>query len=360
VGTGIFLVVLAVLLPTVVYPRLAVLPFDPRASQTVHGTDFTVFMPRSAADGGLKLYRGVDVTSRVWVTEETGSGPRPADSPNVNWRVATTTSVDGVGLLQVMVEGVSLDRRTARATNCCRDYVITQAGDTVGRPVTHSGYVFMFPFDVQKQAYPLWDVGVEGTVDAYFAGEERRRGLRVYRFVQTVSDRKIGTQELPGRVFRLSDPSVVADARYATRRTFWVEPNSGAVVDFQQTMDRRFTYQGRVLPVFQGTLKLRHGGGDDATLDLVRQAAFGLPLVKRTLPWTLGPLGADLLVGGIVLIVRRSRRSRRGGPPPGAGDGGSAVDGAGVRVPGGGGVRLAPEPGPPLPRRRPAATIAGR
>src|SRR4051794_2571743 len=115
VGAGIFLVVLAVLLPTVVYARLAVLPLDPRSAQTAHGTGFTVFLPRSVADGGLRLYRDVGVTSKVWVTEDRSSGPRPRDSPNVNWRVATTTSVDDVGLLQVTVEGISLDRRTARA-----------------------------------------------------------------------------------------------------------------------------------------------------------------------------------------------------------------------------------------------------
>src|SRR5690348_4032709 len=66
VGAGIFLVVLAALLPTVVYPRIAVLPADPRTLQIAHGSGFTVFLPRSVADGGLKLYRDVDVTSKVW------------------------------------------------------------------------------------------------------------------------------------------------------------------------------------------------------------------------------------------------------------------------------------------------------
>jgi Porin PorA len=310
VGAGIFLIVLAVLLPTVVYPRLAVLPLDPRALQTAHGTGFTVFLPRSVADGGLRLYRNVGVTSKVWVTEDrSASGPRPKDSPNVNWRVATTTSVDDVGLLQVTVEGISLDRHTALATNCCRDYIITDKGDLVGQPMEHHGYVFMFPFGVRKKDYPLWDANISNTAPAKYAGEDRRRGLKVYRFVQTVPDQKTGTQELPGEVLGLPDASVVADAMYRTRRTYWVEPNSGAIVDYTESMDRRFVYQGRVLPVIQGTLSLEHGSGSDATFKLIKTAAVGLPLVRRTLPAVFVPLGLLCLAAGVVLMVRAGRRS---------------------------------------------------
>lgn len=304
VGTGIFLVVLAVLLPTVVYPRLAVLPLDPRASQTAHGTGFNVFVPRSEEEGGLKLYRNVGVTSKVWVTEDRSQGARPADSPSANWRVATTTTVDGVGLLEVTVEGVSVDRRTALATNCCRDYVITQPDDTMGTSVRHSGYVVQFPFDVQKRSYPIWDSNIVDTVDAEYAGTDERRGLTVYRFVQRVPDQKTGTQELPGSVLGLPDASVVADSMYTTTRTYWVEPASGAVVDYTEAMDRRFVYQGHVLPVIQGTLALQHDP-DDETFDLVRTAAIGLPLVKRTLPLVFAPVGLLLVLAGVVLAWRR-------------------------------------------------------
>jgi hypothetical protein len=318
VGTGIFLVVLAVLLPTVVYPRLAVLPLDPKAAQTAHGTGFTVFVPRSEEEGGLKLYRDVGVTSKVWVTEDRGDGTRPAGSPDANWRVATTTSVDGVGLLEVVVEGVSVDRRTALSTNCCRDYVITQPDDTVGKPVRHSGYVVQFPFDVRKRSYPIWDSTIEDTVDAQYLGTDERRGLTVYRFVQRVPEQKVGTQELPGSVLGLPDASVVADSMYRTTRTYWVEPASGAVVDYTESMDRRFVYQGHVLPAIQGTLALQHDASD-ATFDLVRTAAIGLPLVKRTLPMIFAPLGLLLVLAGSYLTWRRHTAKRWPDDDAGAG-----------------------------------------
>jgi hypothetical protein len=44
--------------------------------------------------------------------------------------VATSTSVDGKGLLQATVEIVSLNRRTAEAVNCCGDATITGAAST--------------------------------------------------------------------------------------------------------------------------------------------------------------------------------------------------------------------------------------
>jgi hypothetical protein len=310
VGTGIFLVLLAVLLPTVVYPRLAVLPLDPRAAQTAHGTGFTVFVPRSEEEGGLKVYRDVGVTSKVWVTEDRSQGARPADSPSANWRVATTTTVDEVGLLEVVVEGVSVDRRTALSTNCCRDYVITEPDDTVGRPVRHRGYVVQFPFDVRKRSYPIWDSNIEDTVDAQFLGTDKRRGLTVYRFVQRVPDQKTGTQELPGSVLGLPDASVVADSMYRTTRTYWVEPASGAVVDYTESMDRRFVHRGHVLPVIQGTLTLQHDGASDETFDLVKTAAIGLPLVKRTLPLIFAPIGLLLVLTGVVLTWRHHTSAR--------------------------------------------------
>jgi hypothetical protein len=306
VGSGVFLLALAVLLPTVVYPRIAVLPADPRTARTAKGSGFTVLVPRSPEEGGFRVHRDAGVTSQLWVTADPGGSPGEND---VNWRVATSVSVDGAGLLSATVEGVSLDRRTARTTNCCRDYVITDYDDVAGEPVRHEGYAFTFPFDVQKQDYPIWDVNIRGTEPARYAGEETRLGVDVYRFEQTVPEQKIGTQELPADVMGLPPgPSVVADSMYTTRRTYWVEPNSGAIVDYRETLDRRFVYADRVVPIVQGTLSSVHGPGADEPLEAARSAAASLPMMRRTLPLVLAPLGLACLVAGAALAARRHRR----------------------------------------------------
>jgi hypothetical protein len=307
VGSGIFFLVLAFLCPLVVYPKLAVLPLDPQAQQIAHGTGFNVFLPRSYTQGGIHIYRDVGVTSNVFVSAAPDpAGPRPSDSPNAVWRVATSTSVDGHGLLQTTVEVISLNRHTSRASNCCGDALITQQGDTVGTPMIHKGYVFMFPFDVQKHAYPVWDANIDNTVNANYVDTEKRRGLKVYKFVQVVPNQKISTYDLPGSLYGLKKPVVTADMMYQTRRTYWISPASGGIVDYQETMNRTFRYDGKTLPVIQGTLNLVKSD-HDATFKLLKTAAFGLPLLHHTLPWTLGPLGVLLVLAGLLLGVRQSR-----------------------------------------------------
>lgn len=306
IGAGVFLIVLAIALPTMVYPRLATLPLNPDVKKTARGEGFDVILPRNVDDGGTRILRNVGVEATVYVSAAP-DGPSE-DSDVATWRVSTSTNIVGHGLLQVTVEGVSLDRRTAEPVNCCgADYLITEAGDDTGEPMPHRGYVQQFPFGVQKQTYEMWDANIKGTAAATFVREEDRHGFAAYRFQQEVPDQKVGERELPGELFGLKDDSVVSDEMYRTRRTFWVEPNSGAMIDYVESMDRRFRYDGTEIPMIQGTLGLGAPAPGDEMTKLLETAAFGLPLVKWKLPWTLGPFGLVLLAVGIVL-TRRARQ----------------------------------------------------
>jgi Porin PorA len=309
IGSGVFLLVLAWALPFVVYPKMAILPIDPQASQTVKGDGFDVLLPRNVDDGGTHNFYNVSVTSKVFVTEDTRNGKLPADSPNAFWSVSTRTYIDGKGLLLATVEGVSLDRRTAKANNCCGDYYQTEKDDPAGVAMPHEGWVFNFPFNTQKRSYPLWDASVNKTVPAVFAGEETVRGFKAYRFEQEVPPQKTGTQDLPGELFKLDDPSVVADYIYHAHRTFWIEPNSGAIVNYQQRLDHQFDYKGARIPIIQGTLSLVPPSEDAQITKLLRQAAMGLPLLRWRLPMIFLPLGIVLLVAGIIRIRRQQQLS---------------------------------------------------
>jgi hypothetical protein len=308
IASGIFWVTMAILLPVVVYPKVAVLPADPQAKQVVHGTGFNVFLPRSYTEGGVQQLKDVAVTSNVYVSEDRTQGERPADSPNAVWLVATSTEVDGHGLLQTTVERVSLDRHTSLPTNCCGDAMMTEQGDTIGEPLTHRGYVFQFPFNVQKHDYPIWDGAIKDTRAAQYIDTEHKRGLKVYRFEQYVENIKTGTQDLPGSVFGDKAATVTADYMYRTHRTYWVEPNSGGIVDYREAMDRRFSYRGKEIPVIQGTLDLVPPSPGNATAKLIRFAAFGLPLLRHTVPVVFGPIGVLSIILGIFLHRRRLRQ----------------------------------------------------
>jgi hypothetical protein len=95
---------------------------------------------------------------------------------------------------------------------------------------------------------------------------------------------------------------------YTTRRIYWVEPNSGSVVDYSETMDRRFVYQGHVLPIIQGTATMDDSPGRREDHRHRADGGAALPLVHRTLPLVFVPLGLVCLVAGSVLVVRRNRR----------------------------------------------------
>jgi DUF3068 family protein len=308
ISSGIFWITMALVLPLVVYPRVAVLPADPQAKQIAHGTGFNIFLPRSVDEGGIQQLRNVGVTSNVFVSADRTQGSRPANSPNAVWLVATSTVVDGHGLLETTVERVSLDRHTAHPTNCCGDAMMTEKGDIIGTPLTHRGYVFQFPFNVQKHDYPVWDGTIRDTRDAEYVGTTKKRGLTVYRFEQYVENIKTGTQDLPGSVFGSKAATVTADYMYRTHRTYWVEPNSGGIVDYREAMDRRFLFQGKELPVIQGTLTLVPASGGDDTFKLIKFAAVGLPLLRHTIPVIFGPIGVLSIILGVVLHWRRLRK----------------------------------------------------
>ena len=95
--------------------------------------------------------------------------------------------------------GVSLDRRSGEATNCCGDY--TSTGDltdpTSQKDITHDGLVFKFPFGVEKTTYQWWDADLERAVPIEYQGEDNINGTPVYVFKQTIAPEAISTIEAP-------------------------------------------------------------------------------------------------------------------------------------------------------------------
>jgi len=218
----------------------------------------------------------------------------------VVWDLSTETSVAGHGLLDARVERVSLDARTAEPENCCGDRLATDHADPSGQPLVHVGLV-TFPFDVGRQDYPVWDVQLGRARTARYIGEETVDGLRTYRFQAYTPFEDIGTRELPGRLFEVDDPSVTAVEQYADTRTYWVEPQTGAVVDIHEVLHQRFAHAGRTVTAISAEL-------DSPSLDAdlladLRQGA-------RMLPWLRWRASAVLVVVALTLLAPVAYRSR--------------------------------------------------
>lgn len=309
VGLGVCLIALAIALPTYVYPRVAKVPVDPDTRQVAQGTGVTVLLPRAIDDGGTRILTNQTVTAARQVNGEIRDGAPAPKEGQAFYRVAFRVDVEGAGLLQAYVEGGSFDADTGLANNCCGDYYTEDPTDDVGQPIEHRGIMFKFPFNTERRDYPFWDVNVKQAILARFDGTERINGLLTYRFVQPVPDTVIGQEDVPGELIGDPDtPSVKADRIYATTRTIWVEPYTGAIIKGQERVDQRLIAGGKTAPIINGTLTFTPETVA-ANVKEYGDKASGLRFVTRIGPiggWILGPI--LLLVGLTLLAVSRRRQ----------------------------------------------------
>jgi hypothetical protein len=309
VALGVAFIALAIALPTYVYPRVAKAPECPDQKLHAVGTGVTVLLPRSIEDGGTQIYTDQTVTNDRLVNCEVRTGaPAPNDDQRF-YRTEYRVDVEGKGLLTAYVEGASFDAKSGEANNCCGDYEITDPTDTVGTPIEHAGQIFKFPFGVKRADYPFWDLDTRQALTARFDGTEKIDGLQTYRFVQNIPDTVIGQEDVPGPLIGIPDQAgVKADRVYATVRTLWVEPYTGALIKGEEQVNQRLIANGKTAPIILGKI-----GWDDATVkanvDEFGDAANGLRFVTRIGPiggWILGPI---CLLAGLTMLALGRRRN---------------------------------------------------
>jgi hypothetical protein len=309
---GCFAVVLAVLLPTFVYPRLARLPADPRQTQALTARGATALVPDTSSPAGARVVENAQVRITTYVS---GAPGELAYDGSVVWRLATTTRVQGFGVVDARVETLSLDPHTAAPTNCCGDALVTDISKPNGTPVHHRGYV-AWPFDVRKRAYQVWDGQLNRATTAAFIGEEKRQGIATYRFEVVTPMERTGTRELPGWLFGRFKPSVDAVAEYQDLRTYWVEPATGSVVELRDRVRQQFRYEDTVVPAMDADL--RSAPLDPALREQIERGALVLPLLR----WRASLF---LLLDALLALAFWARRYRRSRQPSAGGPAGAAA-----------------------------------
>jgi hypothetical protein len=202
--------------------------------------------------------------------------------------------------------GVSLDRRSGEATNCCGDY--TSTGDlsdpTSQKDITHEGLVFKFPFGVEKTTYQWWDADVERAVPIEFQGEDNINGTPVYVFKQTIAPEALSAIEAPRSLFEEGAAgNVTATEVYSNTRTLWVEPVTGVLIDGNEEVNTVYEAEGYE-PVAKtvGTI-----GFDDDTVNKNAKAwgdkARLLSFIDDWLTWVGLGLGLLLIGLGAYLLL---------------------------------------------------------
>jgi Porin PorA len=309
IGAGVFALVLAYLLPNVIYPRITQMMVAPELDLSIRAEGATVLVTRGPEDGGIRVLTDTGVSGRLSMRPDPRANTSP-NAPNAFWRVTTQTFIDGVGLGTASVEGISYDRKTFRTNNCCGDYLITQANDTTGEALQHEGYAFVFPPNTQRTEYPLWDLDNRRTFPARFVGTEKRNGIDTYRFSQEVPESIVTTVDLPAELFTergatATSPFVKAKMNYSATNTYWVEPGTGALADLEMDVKRDFIYNGTAVPVLHATLK---SVPDPKLTEGLAKVAPLIPYIRGGATSILVPFGVIHLLLG--LWLQRPRRVR--------------------------------------------------
>jgi hypothetical protein len=293
---GALALTVAVALPTVLASALVKIPLAQQARSVASGTGLTVFYP-----GDLEQRSGVSATA---IRNIAGNAAAPEAGPDTAvWTVGNVVTDSRGVLIGVTEITACFDRRTGLAVDPCPSARLD--GDN---RIRYAGQVFTFPFGTEQRDYEFFDPNARRAFPARFAGVEQLRGVEVYRFEQQIPPTVTMTQDVPGELAGgAAGTTVSADAVYTDRRTLWVEPTTGSIVNGREEIRQVLRGpQGDGVTLLAGTLDFTPEAVD-SNLALAGGGRDQVVLVTRTLPIALGVVGVLLLAGGVVVLLRRGR-----------------------------------------------------
>lgn len=310
---GAFLLALAGLSKFYMYDRLAVVPLNTNQvsiAATAPGAD-AEYLDAAAGlatvNGPLKsttLVTG-DVKASKQASKDLGRDVAVWD----NYTCTDKPSFDcgsGDTPLSGTTDRVAFDVTTGKVVDW--DGNSSEADGKVTKPYAFEGQYFKFPFDVQKKTYEWWDGTIQAGVPMKYVGEGKVKGMKVYKFVGTVEPVKIGTQDVPGDLVGMDEPTVTADRIYSDVKTFSVEPVTGIVIIGIDSQDGWFEVDGeRKLTTIKGTLGLTDDVIQKSVDDYSAKVTL-LTAVKTWIPIYGGLLGLVLIAAGLM-----SRRGNAAG-----------------------------------------------
>jgi Porin PorA len=293
-GLAAFCLVLAPFAKWYAYPKLALVPLNQTSTSLSLGHDMTYFDQGSLAEAHSNLTSTIRVIGDVKAADTYGHNVAVWDKSTV------TTNSDG-SLVSADTTRSAFNRFTGAAVNCC--------GESADKLAVHyKGQVFKFPFNTQKKTYEWWDEDLQAAAPMTFAGVEDVDGTRTYKFHQVIKPTKIAQVKVPSKVVGAGTSTMVSADRYhATDRTFWIEPETGAIVKAVEKPNDTLRYKGEDRVVLtRGT-----SGFDAATIkdnaDYYGSKGLQLHLLRLApmLGLIIGLLA--LIAAAIVLLVPRQQ-----------------------------------------------------
>ena len=296
---GALVLMVGVLAKPVLYHNLAKVPLDQKTTLVSVGEHMSALEVSSA---GVKVLTDATLQNTKIVV----GIPGKAKGNSAFWQYLVVNKEVGGKDLNYSQEGVSFDRVTAQATNCCGDYISVGTLDhpsAIQSSFTHKGLFFKFPFDTQKITYQWWDGDLGRTEPMKFLSTQQVQGVQTYVFQQKTGPVTYGKQTgVPGELFNTSKP-VDADEVYQNTRTLYVEPNTGLIINGVEQQNKRLEAPGfSAVPITQGTIGYTAATIKQNIADLGSKGTL-LGFIHGPLTWIGLLLGLLLMGAGAFLAL---------------------------------------------------------
>lgn len=297
IGLGAFLLALAVLLPTLVVPRLEKAPLDAYSVSIATGNG-DYLNPET-----LEFANGEDVTA----TRVTRGDVEAGNDDIAVYEQTQALQVDAIDApLSVVREKIVLDRGSGIGV-----------GGTGDRPNHEEAYTVKLPFNTKEGSYLLHDATLGGAYPIEFVDRVDLLGTEVMEFRSGPTEPEIVREQgVPGSLLGAPDvASIFAVETYENLgRVVYVEPRTGAIVGGSSHPRRALRPSlgdaGEETSIFDAELVTTEESSAELLADAT-DAADQLNLIGRTLPIVLGLLGLLALVAGLLIPRGRGRRGRR-------------------------------------------------
>lgn len=300
---GVFILLVGILAKPVLYDGLATVPLDQKSVSVSQGSGMSALYAH--AENGSAVFTKLENVDLKSTRNVVGIPGKAKDAKKQDtdafWQttVQSQAQINGTWTdLTYSNEGVSFNRKTGEATNCCGDFKSVGDLDDPSKtePVTHEGLFFKFPFGVEKKTYKWWDGDLGHATDIEYVREDTLDGVKTYVFRQNIPKAEVDQREVPKAVFGDSaDGNVTAKVMYGNIRTLWIEPNTGVLIKGQEEQDKSLVADGYPeLATTKGTI-----GYSDATVKANAKDWGSKGKLLGFVGGPLTPLGIGL---GLILI----------------------------------------------------------
>jgi len=294
-GLGAFLILVAVLLPTWVVGQILKFPLNEYETATLQASNASYFNEPT-----LTERTGVTMEATYTIKGNASAGNSSTAVWNEYSYVYDLTNHQTV---QEMTRTFAFNRHTGELVDCCGASV---NGDASVRQTGYVGYVF--PIGTQKQTYQVFDTTLKKTMPFVYSGTANVNGIQAYIFVENVPPTQTGTVTLPGSFVKMSAASVTLGEYDAEHLIYYVDPETGALVDVNETQSTTLRTSPTAAPSLVGfdADLIATPASVTQIVALDNKGRNELSLLQTVLPLVFGIVGAVALLAGIFLTLRRS------------------------------------------------------